>query len=157
MFFAALSPEEKKRADANGDGSVSFDEAHWFASAQGDIRNVTYTTLDAYADDWFARHPQDLPPRFTVRELHQLAATAAPAERQAVHRMTDGLTPTVEFSLQDLAKQAQAWSQQQAGVRPMISQLARRMLFTQKYAAADPQVADVRACESRSIAGFLAP
>ncbi len=157
MFFASVTPEEKSRADADRDGSVSFEEAHWFASAQGDIRNVTYTTLDAMADDWFAKHPQDLPARLTVRELQQLAAGAPPAEQQAVRRMTDGLTPAVEFSLQDLAKQAIAWSQQQAGVRPMISQLARRMIFAQKQAAGDADVARVRACEARPIAKFLAP
>jgi hypothetical protein len=157
MFFASVTAEEKPRADANRDGNVSFEEAHWFASAQGDIRNVTYTTLDAFADDWFLRHPQDLPARFTVRELHALAATASPAEQQAARRMTDGLTGEIEFPLQNVPAQAMAWSRQQVGVRPMIAQLARRMLYSQKHAAADAGVAAVRACESRSIAGFVAP
>jgi len=157
MFFASVTADEKPRADADGDGTVSFEEAHWFASAQGDIRNVTYTTLDAFADDWFAAHPQELPEQLTVRELRQLAAGATPAERQAVHRMTDGLTADIAFSLRDLAGQATAWSQQQAGVRPMIAQLARRVLYVQRHAAGDAGVAAVRACESRSIAKFVAP
>jgi hypothetical protein len=157
MFFASVSVEEKARADADRDGAVSFEEAHWFASAQGDIRNVTYTTYDAFADDWYARHPQDLPARLSVRELHQLAAAGTPAEQQAVRRMTDGLTGDIDFPLHDLAAQASAWSQQQAGVRPMIAQLARRLLYAQRHAKGEADVAAVRACESRSIAKFVAP
>lgn len=157
MFFASVTPEEKTRADADRDGHITFEEAHWFASAQGDIRNVTYTTIDALADEWFARHPQDLPARFTVRELQQLGAAATPAEQQAVRRMTDGLTPAVEFSLQDLAGQAIAWTKLQAGVRPMIAQLARRLIYVQRHGTGNSEMAGARACEARPIAKFLSP
>jgi hypothetical protein len=157
MFFASVTPEERARADANHDGEVSFEEAHWFASVQGDTRNVTFTTLDALADDWFAKHPQDLPDHLTVRDLQQLAAQAPPAEQQAMRRMTDGLTASVEFSLKNLAAQAEAWSRTLSGVRPMIAQLARRMLFAQKHAADSPEISQVRACEARPIAKFLEP
>jgi hypothetical protein len=157
MFFASVTPDERQRADADADGMISFEEAHWFASAHGDTRNVTYTTLDALADEWFARHPEDLPEGITVAELRQLARGAPPAERQAVQRMTDGLTPGNELSLRDLATQADAWSRLQAGIRPMIAQLARRMLYVQRRGAGDADVAAVRACEARPIAQFLAP
>ena len=28
-------------------------EAHWYASTEGDVRNITYTSVDALADAWF--------------------------------------------------------------------------------------------------------
>jgi hypothetical protein len=157
MFFASVTPEERARADADHDGEISFEEAHWFASVHGDSRNITYTTLDAIADDWFRDHPRDLPVRFTVADLHRLAEAASPAERQAVQRMTDGLTGSIELPLQDLATQAMNWSREQAGVRPMLGQVARRLLYVQRHAAGDQQVVGVRACEARPIAKFLAP
>jgi hypothetical protein len=158
MFFASVTPEEQGRADADGDGAISFEEAHWFASVHGDTRNITYTTLDALADEWFAAHPETLPRSLTVAELQQLAAGAPPAEREAVRRMTDGLTAANDVPLQDLAAQAGAWSRLQAGIRPMLAQLARRMLYVQRHSATDgAQVAAVRACEARPIAAFLAP
>jgi hypothetical protein len=157
MFFASLDPAERNRADANHDGQISFEEAHWYASVTGDTRNVTYTTLDALADAWFTAHPDTLPASLKVADVRQLAARAPAVEQQAIARMTDGLTPDVDFSLTDLAVQATAWSQLQSGVRPMIAQLARRMLYVQRHAAAEPAVAQVRACEARPIAQFLAP
>jgi hypothetical protein len=157
MFFGSVGPDERARADADGDGAVSFEEAHWFASVQGDTRNITYTTLDALADEWFARNPGQLPARIGIAELQQLASRAPPAEAQALKRMTDGLPAGTDLSLHNLAAQAGEWSRLQAGVRPMIAQLARRMLYVQRHAAADPEVVSVRACEARPIAAFLAP
>jgi hypothetical protein len=157
MFFAAVTPEERARADTDHDGVVSFEEAHWFASVQGDNRNVTYTTVDSLADDWFARHPEDLPRNLTVRDLLQLAAQAPPAKQQAIRRMTDGLTPQVEFSLLILATQANEWTRTQSGVRPMIAQVARRLLFVQRHGAGNDELTAARACEARPIAKFLAP
>jgi hypothetical protein len=157
MFFASVAPDEKARADADKDGAISFEEAHWFASTYGDTRNVTYTTLDSLADEWFARHPERLPARISVAELRQLGERAPPAERQAVSRMTDGLTADNEIPLQDLAAQANAWSRMQAGIRPMLAQLARRLLYVQRAGADEIAMAGVRACEARPIAQFLAP
>lgn len=157
VFFDSLDPHERRRADADRDGQISFEEAHWFASATGDWRNVTYTTLDAWADAWFEAHPETLPARMSVGEMRELARQAPPAEREAVARMTDGLTPDVELDLTDIPGQAVAWSRERAGVRPMIAQLARRMLYTQRHATGEPAVAAVRACESRSLTDFLAP
>lgn len=156
VFFSSLDPQEKARADANHDGRISFDEAHFFASTWGDTRNVTYTTLDALADAWFDSHPETLPATLTVAELHKLAEAAAPSEKQAVARITDGLRPDNQLSLTNLARQANDWSRQQSGIRPMLSQLARRLLYTQRHAE-EPRVGEIRACESRDIAAFLAP
>ena len=156
VFFSSLEPQEKARADANRDGRISFDEAHFFASTWGDTRNVTYTTLDALADAWFAAHPDTLPATLTIGELRKLADAAAPAEKQAVARITDGLRVDNSVSLANLAQQANEWSLQQAGVRPMLAQLTRRLLYVQRHAE-EPRVGEVRACESRDIAAFLAP
>lgn len=156
VFFSSLDASEKSRADANHDGHISFDEAHFFASTWGDTRNVTYTTFDALADAWFDAHPDTLPAKMTVGELHKLAEGAPPAEKQAVARMSDGLRADNEVPLTNLARQANDWSRQQSGIRPMLAQLARRLLYAQKHAE-EPRAAEVRACENREIAAFLAP
>lgn len=156
MFFGSLEADELRRADADRDGSISFEEAHWFATAYGDLRNITYTTLDALADEWFEANPAALPARMSVAELRSLGARARPVEAEAVKRLTDGLLPEYEFETGDLAGQAARWTREQAGIRPMLAQLARRLRFLEGAGGKDTEVSRVRACESRGIAEFLA-
>ncbi|MDR2214247.1 MAG: hypothetical protein LBE59_00205, partial [Nevskiaceae bacterium] len=56
VFFSSLTSQNRGRADVNDDGDISFAEAHWSASIDGDERNITYTSIDALADAWFDAH-----------------------------------------------------------------------------------------------------
>jgi hypothetical protein len=44
-------------ADANEDGQVSFDEAHWYASSKLEKHNISYSDFDATVDEYFTEHP----------------------------------------------------------------------------------------------------
>ena len=77
MFFSSLTPKTLAWADADGNGAISFAEAHWYASTEADPRNITYTSIDALADAWFEAHPETLPRSLTVREILLLMTKAA--------------------------------------------------------------------------------
>lgn len=156
-FFASFSPEARALADADGDGQVSFAEAHWHASTEGDPRNVTYTSIDALADDWFAAHPEALPERLTVREAQQIAKQAPPAEGKALQRLLGEHHPDLVLSLTDLAGQVERWQPGSVLPRAMTAQLMRRVLYLQKADKADAELARLQSCESRSVAQFLKP
>ena len=155
VFFEALSRAGQRHADANGDGKVSFEEAHWYATRLGDERNITYTTIDSLADSWFEQHPDQLPARISVNELHRLAAGATPAERSTLQFLTTGLDGAFQVALHDLAEQAERWGNERQGPRPMLGQLARRLLYTQRDGAGTPALALVRACGNRAVSEFL--
>ena len=157
MFFSSLTPALREAADADGNGAISFAEAHWYASTQGDERNVTYTSIDALADDWFHAHADSAPRSLTVREVQALAAKASPAETLAARRLLAGFGDELALPLADLAGQATRWRPNSSQPRAMLGQLARRMLYLQSAAGSGPELARLKACENRSIAEFLAP
>ena len=156
VFFDGLSRTGQRHADADGDGKVSFEEAHWYATRLGDERNITYTTVDALADSWFEKHPEQLPATITVGELQKLAAGATAGERVTLQFLSAGLQGTHRIALHDLAEQAERWSANPEGPRPMLGQLARRLLYTQREGAGTPALALVRACGNRAVSDFLA-
>jgi len=154
-YFEAFTSGKLAQADADGDGSVSFDEAHWYATRFGDPRNITYSTVDALAERWFDAHPADLPEDISLAELQQLVAATGAAEREALKTLTQGLTGSHRFPLADLATQASRYSAVPSGPRPMLGQMARRLLYIQKAGAGDPALAAARSCGAQSPAGFL--
>ncbi len=155
VFFDGLSRGGQRHADADGDGKVSFDEAHWYATRLGDERNITYSTVDSLADSWFEQHPDLLPQTITVGELHKLAARATSGERVTLQFLSAGLDGSYRVRLQDLAEQAERWSANPEGPRPMLGQLARRLMYTQRDGAGTPALALVRACGNRAVSEFL--
>lgn len=155
MFFSSLAPDTRHLVDTDGNGTISFAEAHWYASIEGDQRNVTYTSLDALADQWFEDHAS-APRSLAVREIRALAVHADPAESQALERLLAGHEPDLPISLADLAGQSQQWIPGRAMPRAMLGQLARRLLYLAGAGAADPAAATLRSCENRSIGEFLA-
>jgi hypothetical protein len=157
VYFEAFTPAKKALADADHDGSVSFEEAHWYATRLGDERNVTYSTIDALAEEWIAAHPGELPDEISLADLQKLAAQAGAAERDALRTMTQALTPSHSFPTRDLAGQAARYSAQPSGPRPMLGQLARRLVYETKAGKDDPRYAAARACGARSPEGFLKP
>jgi hypothetical protein len=156
MFFSSLAPATRKAADANGDGMISFAEAHWYASTIGDARNVTYTSIDALADSWFDTHPETLPRSLTVREIKALATGAPPAEMQALGALLAGFDADLPVPLDDLAGQAARWK---PGITPraLAGQLTRRLLFLKNPAEQRTELARLQSCENRAVATFLKP
>jgi hypothetical protein len=156
MFFSSLTPAARKAADADGDGVISFAEAHWYASTVGDARNVTYTSIDALADNWFDTHPETLPPSLTVGEIKTLARVSPPAEAQALGALLAGFDASLVVPLVDLAGQAARW---RPGIMPraLAGQLTRRLLFLKNSDNQGAELARLQSCENRSVAAFLRP
>jgi hypothetical protein len=157
VYFEAFTPAKRALADADGDGRVSFEEAHWYATRYGDPRNITYSTVDALAERWFDAHATELPQDISLAELQQLAAEAGPAESETLKAMTRGLTGSHRFPLADLAGQAIRFSAVPSGPRPMLGQLARRLLYVRRAGHDDPALAAARSCGAQIPAAFLHP
>ena len=155
MFFASLTAETRKDADADGDGRITFSEAHWYASTEGDPRNVTYTSLDALADAYFAAHPSALPPTLTVREIQQLGAAAPAPEARALQRLVGDYNAVLAVPLTDLAGQATEWNARSFLPRALAGQLTRRLLFLRNQSAHGADVVRIQSCENRAVADFL--
>jgi hypothetical protein len=157
MFFASLAPGARRLVDADTDGAVSFAEAHWYASAEGDARNVTYTSIDALADAWFDAHPDALPGRLAVRDILTLAAGAPPAEARVLRNLLNGYDAGLMVPLKDLAALAEGWNPASGQPRTLVSQLTRRLLYLKHNQDQRAAIAQLQACENRSVAGFLNP
>jgi hypothetical protein len=153
-FFGSLDRGTVASADADRDGHVSFEEAHWQATLYGDERNVTYTTLDALAEEWFERHPDGLPASLTVGEIQDLARRGSAAEQRAVRSLTLALTRDQVVKVGDFAEAAARYSMRPEGPRPVLGQLAKRLLFVAQRDG-DGELAAVRRCGERAIPGFL--
>lgn len=156
MFFSGLTPGARRLVDADGDGAISFAEAHWYASIEGDVRNVTYTSVDALADAWFDSHSGALPHTLTVGEILALAAAAPPGEARALRSLLAGYDAGLAVPLEDLAGQAARWTPQ-GGPRPLVGQLARRLLFLKNAEDQRSETAQLQSCENRPVAAFLKP
>lgn len=155
VFFSSFTPEGRGAADADGDGEISFAEAHWHASTDGDERNVTYTSIDALADAWFEANAETVPRFHSVRDVLALAQGASPAEARALRTLLAGMDAEATVSLDDLAAQAMQWRPGSGKPRAMAGQLARRLLFLKQASGQQAEVARLQSCENRSVARFL--
>lgn len=155
MFFNSLAPGARRQVDSDGDGAVSFAEAHWHASTEGDVRNITYTSIDALADAWFDSDTA-APRAVTVRDILAMVDAASVAESHTLRNLLVGFDPGLEVSLDDLATQAASWKPG-AGPRPLVAQMARRLLFKKRSQADREELARLQACENRNVADFLKP
>jgi hypothetical protein len=156
VFFSSLKPAARKVADADGNGAISFAEAHWHASTAGDARNITYTSVDALADAWFDANSGTLPSALSVAEIRTLASQAPPAEARALEHLLDGFEVEVRVSLVDLAGQAARWQPGSGMPRVLAGQMARRLLYLKASRDDAGEVSALQACENRSISEFLA-
>lgn len=92
-FFKSLWVQTKASqtpvADKDGDGSVSFAEAHWYSVATGTAFDLPYTSLDFLVDMWI--EPAMLfagGSKISLSDLDALAARfASPAESAALKAM----------------------------------------------------------------------
>jgi hypothetical protein len=156
MFFTGLAPGARRQVDADGDGAVSFAEAHWYASTEGDVRNITYTSIDALADAWFEANAQSAPHSLAVRDVLQLADAGTVPEARTLRNLLIGYDPALMVSLDDLAAQATNWKPG-VGPRPLVAQLARRLTFKKNAGEQRTEIARLQSCESRTVADFLKP
>jgi hypothetical protein len=156
-FFSALAPGARRLVDADGDGAVSFVEAHWYASLEGDIRNVTYTSVDALADAYFDAHPDELPRNMAVRDMLALTEGAPAPEARTLRTLLTGYDGALMLPMDDLAAQVGARNPSSAAPRVLVAQLARRLLFLKSAAGKGEDVARLQSCENRPVAAFLKP
>jgi hypothetical protein len=157
MFFSSLTASTRAAADADRDGAISFAEAHWYASTEGDARNVTYTSIDALADDWFNAHPGSLPQSLTVKEILALATSAPPAEAKALRSLLAGSSADLALPLGDPAGSALRWRPGSGLPRALAAQLTRRLIYLRDSGKPDSELARLQSCENRSVEAFLKP
>ena len=155
VFFGALDPKQRSAVDINGDGEISFEEAHWEATLHGDPRNMTYSSVDALAEAYFNAHPADLPDSISVGELLRLAEQASASERSAARELTREVAGDQHISLRDLAALGTRWTVRPVGPRPMLNQLAKRLLYTVRFGPGDNLLAQARACSNQAVSSFL--
>lgn len=156
IFFSGLAPGARRLVDKDGDGAVSFAEAHWYASTEGDIRNITYTSIDALADTWFDANGSSAPRSLSVREILALADAGTTPESSTLRDLLVGYDPSLVVPLDDLAAQAANWKPG-VGPRPLVAQIARRLAFKKNAQDQREEVARLQSCENRTIESFLKP
>ena len=98
LFFRHLASRERDGA------TTTLERAHWAASVQLEHHQLSYTTVDALADEYFAAAPDVLPKRMTVAEIRKLRTVATPPEAEALDALAKGLDPGLEIALDDLVK-----------------------------------------------------
>jgi hypothetical protein len=156
MFFTGLAAGTRRLVDADGDGAVSFAEAHWYASTEGDVRNITYTSIDALADAWFDAQAAAAPRSLAVKDILSLADAGTAPEARTLRNLLVGYDPALTVSLDDLAAQATNWKPG-VGPRPLVAQLARRLTFKKNAQDQREEITRLQSCENRSVADFLKP
>ncbi len=170
LFFEGLqrSPDT---ADPEA-AEVTLEGAHWYASTRVEDHQLSYTSVDALVDAYFAAAPNELPDSVSVAQLRRVAERATPAEARAFAELTATLSEDFAVSLDDIVRRnhdAQAKLDHSTELssaernaiialpyKLMLPMLARRLL----YRAAQPRSATLRettACETQSIEEFLAP
>jgi hypothetical protein len=164
LFFERLAGEP------SGGGSqvdTSLAAAHWYAATRIEHHQISYTTVDALADEHFAAAP---PQSLSVEEIRQLAKFATPEEASALADLTAPLDDALHVSLTDLVERNHAAQRALASATELPSAqrnailalpyklqlpaLARRLL----YRSHDAGTADLQRateCEGQSIASFL--
>lgn len=167
-YFRSLEPRYRAEADADGDGAISFREAHWFAATRLEHDQIPYTTLDALADRHFENQPSALPVSLTPGALRLLSESAPPAESRALASLTERVPDGRAIDLTNPAGQKRKAARRLDGLadaessrrneamslpyRLALVQLARRLVYR---SVAESDVSAVDACESRNIPDFL--
>jgi hypothetical protein len=161
LFFRELASGERDGA------GVRLDRAHWAASMQLEHHQLSYTTVDALADEYFVATPDALPKRMTVGEIRKLRPVATPPEADALDALTKGLDPTFAIALDDLVKRnhdaekvlqgrresssAQRNRTLSLPYRLMLPSLARRLTY-RSARSSDPTLQRTTQCEAESLA-----
>jgi hypothetical protein len=125
-FFGALSggpaaPAAAGRKRGASTPAVTFNDAHWYASARLEDHQLSYTTTDALVDDYFAAHPNELPPTMTAAEIVQGARELGRAEADAAAALTAGLPPDTAIALTGYVEANHAAEEKLADARELSS------------------------------------
>ena len=163
---AAAPGDARKRAAP----PATLYDAHWYASTRLEDHALSYTTTDALIDDYFAAHPDKLPPSTTVAELRRAAATLARAEAEAVAALTAGLAAETPIPLTGYVDANHAADAKLADARElssaernkivalpyklMLPMLARRIAYAGLHVQ-DPDYALAATCERQSLQQFF--
>lgn len=161
------------RADLDGDGAVTFIEAHWYAATMAEDHQIPYDSTDVLVDAFWRARGEMLPSALSHAQLQQLAdAVGTAEERWAVRRFAGRvddearITTTEALAINNAALEAVAGmteaSSQERNVAmaldyPLVlSSLARRLLW-RKHGDAGEQAGTVAQCGDRAIGAFLNP
>ncbi|MGQ4660133.1 hypothetical protein [Lysobacter sp. F6437] len=167
-FFGGVRSSD---ADLYRDGTVSFAEAHWYASVRLEHHQIPYDSLDALVDAYWQANADALPNAIEFARLANLARRVGSAEEQwAVTQFVDrvpGDTPITTSdalrinreALEKVAAMTEASSVERNATMALayplvLSSLARRLLWRDSVEVS-PAAAKIRRCASQGIGDFL--
>ena len=169
-FFSGISNGE---ADLDGDGEVSFAEAHWHASAALEHHQIPYDSLDALVDASWQANAEALPPEIGFTRLLELAKEVGSTEEQwAVAQFADSIGDDTRITtsealsinrdaLEKLETMTEASSAERNAAMALeyplvLSLLARRLLWRDSAAGASaPSATKIEQCAGQGIGDFL--
>jgi hypothetical protein len=110
-FFSSLKKDPFKKADTNGDGELSFQEMHWYASLNSSHHDLPFTSLDGLARTFFKKYPKSLKTVTTINSIKNLIDYANPGEKFVLKELLKNFdeketilmeeTPIQTFKLQE--------------------------------------------------------
>jgi len=167
-FFDGI---RSRSADLDHDGSMSFAEAHWYASVLLEDHQIPYDSTDHHVDAFWQRSERLLPRKIAFADLLKLADEFGTDEerwavRRFIARVPAGTEITAmdslqinEAALQKVAKMTEATSAQRNAAMALpyplvLTSLARRLIWRSAEIKSDAAVA-VERCAHVSIEAFL--
>ena len=172
LFFTGINSKDGA-VDSDHDGKIGLSEAHWYASVRLEDHQLSYTTIDALADEYFKANPARLPESMTVSDIRRLVSVTDGATVQevgAMQSLTAKLGLTMAITLADTVQRNHAAEKQLAGYvesssaernrvtmlryKLMLPMLARRVLY-RSADKSNEELKRVTACEEQSITEFL--
>jgi hypothetical protein len=170
FFFSSLKDENRRSADSNGDGKITLEESHWYSSVRIEDHQVSYSTIDALADEFFAADSSRLPATVTVADAIKLADTADPAEKKALQLLTAKLASASTLELQTIVQRNHAAQKRLEHSREdssaernalialpyklMLPMLVRRLLY-ERANSENAQLMSAQGCERQTVQEFL--
>jgi hypothetical protein len=171
-FFGALSggPTAPAAAGRKRAAPVTFNDAHWYASARLEDHQLSYTTTDALVDDYFAAHPDELPATMTAADIVLGARELGQAEAGAAAALTAALPPDTAIALTGYVEANHAAEEKLADARELSSAernglialpyklelalLARRVAYHARHVD-DAQYTLAASCERQTLQQFF--
>lgn len=168
LYFGGINDGQ---ADLDGDGVVSFSEAHWYAAVAAEDHQIPYDSTDVQVDAFWQAQAGTLPAAIGYARLRELARQVGrDEERWAVEQLatridddtrvtTTGMLAINAEALDTVAGMTEASSTQRNAAMALdyplvLSALARRLLWRER-GAPDARSSAVASCGDRSVKAFL--